>query len=172
MQPLCELWLTHWGLEMHICVGELTTIGPENGMAPSRRQAIIILSKPMLEYCWLATKYSEILIKNYILSFKKVHLKIASAKWRPICLGQHTIRLEGPYVVASSSDTTLPHYILVDHLILLSKGCRVNMVECLVFRRESISAFASTIFSHGVLNKIEGIPEAHTYWKIPFTNIN
>ena len=33
---------------MHICVGNLTIIGSDNGLLPGRRQA---LAEPMLEYC-------------------------------------------------------------------------------------------------------------------------
>ena len=33
--------LTHWGGETHICVGNLTIIGSDNGLLPERRQAII-----------------------------------------------------------------------------------------------------------------------------------
>ena len=34
------LLLTHWSRVTHICVGNLTTIGSENGLSPGRRQAI------------------------------------------------------------------------------------------------------------------------------------
>ena len=60
--------LTHWGWVGHICVDKLTIIGSDNGLAPSRRQAIIwsfdhimacrldgakplFFFEPMLEYC-------------------------------------------------------------------------------------------------------------------------
>ena len=33
--------LTHWGRVTHICVGDLTVIGLDNGLSPGRRQAII-----------------------------------------------------------------------------------------------------------------------------------
>ena len=33
--------LTHWGRVAHICVGDLTIIGSDNGLSPGRRQAII-----------------------------------------------------------------------------------------------------------------------------------
>ena len=37
--------LTHWGRVMHICIGNLTIIGSDNGLAHSRRQAY-------LNQCW------------------------------------------------------------------------------------------------------------------------
>ena len=33
--------LTHWGRVTHICVGNLTIIGSDNGLSSGRRQAII-----------------------------------------------------------------------------------------------------------------------------------
>ena len=33
--------LYHWGRVTHICVGNLTIIGSDNGLSPNRRQAII-----------------------------------------------------------------------------------------------------------------------------------
>ena len=35
-----EWGLTHWGRVTHICIGKLTIIGSDNGLLPSRRQAI------------------------------------------------------------------------------------------------------------------------------------
>ena len=35
-----KIQLTHWGRVTHICVGNLTIIGPDNGLSPNRRQAI------------------------------------------------------------------------------------------------------------------------------------
>ena len=34
-------YLSHWGQVTHICVGNLTTIGSDNGLSPDRHQAII-----------------------------------------------------------------------------------------------------------------------------------
>ena len=40
-EKFSTLVLTHWGRVMHICVGNLTIIGSDNGLAPAGRQAII-----------------------------------------------------------------------------------------------------------------------------------
>ena len=37
---------------------------------------------------------SEILIEIYTFPFKKTHLKISSAKWRPFCLGLNELKLD------------------------------------------------------------------------------
>ena len=75
--------LTHWGWATHICVGKLTTIGSDNGLAPGRRQAIIWTNAGILLIGPLGTNFSEILIGIQTFSFKKMHLKMSSAKWRP-----------------------------------------------------------------------------------------
>ena len=79
--------LTHWGRVTHICVGKLTIIGSDNGLSPGRRQAIIWTNAGILLIGPLGTKFSEILIKIYTFSFKKINLKVSSGKWRPSCLG-------------------------------------------------------------------------------------
>ena len=58
---------THWGQMTHIGVSKLP--------------AGILLSGPL----W--TKFSEILIEIPSFSFKKLHLKMSSAKWRLFCPG-------------------------------------------------------------------------------------
>ena len=79
--------LTHWGRVTHICVSDLNIIGSDNGLSPDRRQAIIWINARIL-LCgprWI--NFIEISIEIHILSLKKMHLKMASGKWRPFCLG-------------------------------------------------------------------------------------
>ena len=79
--------LTHWGRVTHICVGNLTITGSCNGLSPWRRQAITWTNAGISSIGPLATNFSEILIKIQTLSFKKMYLKISSAKWLLFCLG-------------------------------------------------------------------------------------
>ena len=74
--------LTQWGRATRICVGKLTNIGSDNGLSPSRRQAIIWTNAGILLIGPLGTNFSEILIGIQTFSFKKMHLKMSSAKWR------------------------------------------------------------------------------------------
>ena len=83
--------LTHWGRVTHICVGKMTIIGSDNGLSPERRQAIILTNAGILLIGPLGTDFSEILIAIETFSFKKMHLKISSAKWRPFCLGLNVL---------------------------------------------------------------------------------
>ena len=86
-------WLTHWSRVTHICVGKLNTIGSDNGLSPDRRQAIIWTNAGILSIGPLGTKFSEILIAIHVFSFKKMHLKMSSGKWRPSCLGLNVLTL-------------------------------------------------------------------------------
>ena len=85
------LALTHWGRVTHICVGRLIIIGSDNGLLPERRQAIIWTSAGILLIGPLGTNFSEILIGIQTFSFKKMRLKMSSAKWRPFCLGPNVL---------------------------------------------------------------------------------
>ena len=84
--------LTHWGQATHICPSKLTIIGSDNGMSPGRRQAIIWTNAGILLIGLLGTNFSETLIEIHIFSFKKMRLKVSSAKWRPFCLGLNRLR--------------------------------------------------------------------------------
>ena len=83
--------LTHWGRVTHICVSELPIIGSDNGLSPGRRQAIIWKNAGLLLIESLGTNFSEILIEVQTISFKKMELKMSSAKWRPFCLGLNVL---------------------------------------------------------------------------------
>ena len=86
----------HWGRVTHICVGKLTIIGSDNVLSSGRRQAIIWTNAEILVIGPLGTNFSEILIAIEAFSFKKMHLKISSAKWRPFCLGLNVLRKQRP----------------------------------------------------------------------------
>ena len=85
--------LTHWGRVTHICVSELTIIGSDNGLSPGRRQVIIWNNAGLLLIEPLGTNFSEISIGSQIFSFKKMHLRMSSGKWRPFCLGFNVLRV-------------------------------------------------------------------------------
>ena len=75
----------------HIRVSKLTIIASDNGMSPGRCQAIIWTNAGILLFGPLGTNFSEIFIKIYTFSFKKMHSIMSSAKWRPFCLGLNVL---------------------------------------------------------------------------------
>ena len=76
----------------HIYVSKLTSIGSDNDLLPGQRQAIIWTNAGILLIGPLGTNFSENLIEIHIFSFKKMHLKMASGKWRPFCLGLNVLK--------------------------------------------------------------------------------
>ena len=83
--------LTHWGRVTHICVSKLNIIGSDNGLSPSRRQAIIWINTEILLIWPLGTNFSEMLIEIHTFSFKKMHVKMLSAKRWSFCLGLNVL---------------------------------------------------------------------------------
>ena len=57
-----------------------------NGLSPSRHQAIIWTNAGILLILHLGTYFSEVLIWIHLFPFKKLHLKMSYAKRRPFCL--------------------------------------------------------------------------------------
>ena len=151
------LSLTHWGRVTHICVGKLIILGSDNGLSPARRQAIIWTNTGILLIGPLGTNFSEVLIGVQTCSFKKMHLKMSSVKWRLVCLGlndepapsrrQTTTQASydeiGLHIMASLAHTVLSirsvlyvidtsvlcvtAYVIRMSYILLSNGAAVHM---------------------------------------------
>ena len=93
----CQMsWLTHWGRVTHICVGNLTIIGPDNGLSPGWRQAIIWTNAWILLIGPWGTNFSEILFGIHTFSLTKIHFEnvvceMASILSRPQCVNITTL---------------------------------------------------------------------------------
>ena len=85
--PTYTLFFTHCERAMYICIFSLTIIGSDNGLAPWRCHDIIWSNAWILLIGSLETNFCEILIGIKSFSFKKMHFKISSPKWRPFCIG-------------------------------------------------------------------------------------
>ena len=85
--------LTHWGRVTHIRVSKLNITGSGNGLPPGRRQAIIWTNAGILFIRTLITNFRELLSKLHAFSFKKMNLKMPSAKWRTFCLGLNVLMI-------------------------------------------------------------------------------
>ena len=66
-------------------------IGSDNGLLPDQCQAFIWTNAGIFLIGPLGTNFSEIFIKIYIFSFKKMRLKMLSGKWRPFCLSLNVL---------------------------------------------------------------------------------
>ena len=78
----------------YICVSILAIISSDNGLAPGRHQAIIWTNAGILLIRTLGTNFSEILGEIHLFSFSKMHLKMASAKWRLFGLGLNELNVQ------------------------------------------------------------------------------
>ena len=77
---------------MHIRVSKVAIIGSDNGLSPGLHQAIIWTNDAILLIGPLGTTFSEILIGIQTFSFKKLHFKMLSAKWRLLWLGPNELK--------------------------------------------------------------------------------
>ena len=84
--------LIHWGREMHICVGEHVNISSDNDLPPIQCQTIIWTNAGILLIGPLGANLDKILIKIHTFSFKNMHLKMSSGKWRPFCLSLNVLK--------------------------------------------------------------------------------
>ena len=69
-------------------------IGPDNGLSPIRRQAIIWTNDGMLLIGPLGTNSSAILIKIQIFLLNNMRLKMSAVKWRTFCPGSNLLMQE------------------------------------------------------------------------------
>ena len=100
---LLEIILTHWDRVTHLVVNKLTIIGSDIGLSPDRRQAIIWTNDGKLLIGPLTTNFSEILIEIITFSFKKMRLRVSSAKRRPFCLGLNVLMVFSRGAILPSS---------------------------------------------------------------------
>ena len=89
----------------HICVGKLTIIGSDNVLSPGRRQAIIQTNDGVLLIEPLGTNVSEMWSEIHTFSFKEMHLKLSSAKWRPLWLGLYMLMWYNIIQIANLMET-------------------------------------------------------------------
>ena len=142
-------FLTHWGRVTHICVGNLTIISSDNGLSPGRRQAIIWSNAGILLNGPLGTNFSEILIGIQTFSFKKMHLKMSSAKWCPFCLGLSVLRcvfLSNPY----SALTAWCKQVLTNNVSqnrFFAKGCETVIRFSLLCNHENPLHILACVYS-------------------------
>ena len=130
---------THWGRVANICVNKLTIIASDNGLSSGRRQAIIWTNDGILVIWPLGMNFSEILSEIHTFSFKKMHFKTSSAKWRPFCIDLNRLRhscISTQGTIASRASVSdrhaIMHYNNAIMLFLTMTFCRLastDMIE-------------------------------------------
>ena len=82
---------------------------------PGWRQAIIWTNADILSIRPQGTYFNEILLEIQIFSFRKMHLKMSSAKWRPFCPGGDESKRDSNAKIISM---TLTHWGQVTHVCI------------------------------------------------------
>ena len=119
--------MTHWGWVTQICVSKLTIIGSDNGLSPGRRQAIIWTNDIILLIRTFRTHISEIVNEIHTFSFKKMHFKMSSGKWRPSCLGLNVLNVnKKEYKAWTSSGLMVYNYKNMIITWELLENCKTN----------------------------------------------
>ena len=129
----------------HICVSKLTIIGSANGLSPGRRHAIIWTNARILLIGPLGTNFSEILIGIQTFSFKKMHLKMSSAKRRPFCLGLNVLSVESDSLLGFPPHLTGVCWNSLNNCLQNITTKRIN-----VGRRTAIWYIWGPVYSHGL----------------------
>ena len=94
----------------HICIDNLAIIGSDNGLSPGRRLAIIWTNAGILLIGPWGTNFSELLIGIHTFSFKKIHLKMSSVKWRPFCLGLNVLISQRTCPISPTLEQTCAYF--------------------------------------------------------------
>ena len=97
--PVSNITPTHTHIYPGICWHylieaecKLTIIGSDHGLSPGRHQAIIWTNDGILLIGHLGTNFSKISSEIHTFSFKKMYLKMSSAKSQRFCLGLHMLK--------------------------------------------------------------------------------
>ena len=91
-----DTWkLIHWSWVTHICVGNLTIIGSDNGLSPDQNLVIIWTNDGTLLIRPLGTNFGEILIEIHNILLKKIGWKMMSENCWPFRLGLNVL-IPGP----------------------------------------------------------------------------
>ena len=122
------VWLTHWGRVTHICVGKLTNIDSDNGLSPERRHAIIWTNVGILLIGPLGTNFNESSIRIHTFSFKKMHLKMSSGKWRPFCLGLNVLSTMNCWDICTHTDDPTVLSYIYKTVSLTASGMMQKMI--------------------------------------------
>ena len=141
----------------HICVGNLTIIGSDNGLSPHRRQAIIWTNAGILLIEPLGTNFSENSIEILTFSFTKMLLKVSSAKWRPFCLGLNVLKMTLNWSITRKMSVVndchniyleLPNAVYIDYIIFFDKiiSRRTARIRFLLINAQQLFNFLQNYF--------------------------
>ena len=112
----------------HICFSKVTNIGSNNGLSPGRGQAIIWTNAGILLIWPWGTNFSQIFIEIHIFSFKKIYLKLSSAKVAAILCRGRWVNYNQGKTLTGYPDLTVEIYL--DHIPILVRLKRLDRFNC------------------------------------------
>ena len=171
MQVAYHSRLTHWGRATHICVGKLTTIGSDNGLSPGRRQAIIWTNAGILLIGTLGTNFSEILIDFHTFSFKKMRLKVSSAKRRTFCLGLNVLTTPFSWLMMPRHQCW-PFEMIFCHEKRITKFCNVSVRYTDVQFKSSLFFLEQCMALIIIIGNRRTVMRLHIIYSIVFVSAN
>ena len=80
-----ECSLNHWGRVTHICVGNLTIIGSDNGLSPGRRRSHYLNQYCLIVNWTLGKKLQWNQNKKANVLIHKNAYEMPPVRWRPFC---------------------------------------------------------------------------------------
>ena len=83
---LASIWLTHWGPVTHICVGNVTIIGSDDGLLPGWRQAITCTNVGIVNWT-LRNKLQWNVNPNSYIFIQETAFEYVIRKMAAICIG-------------------------------------------------------------------------------------
>ena len=145
-QPCASIIETEWRIYSSVNLPQLNHIIACRlvGAKPFSEPMLLIwnvkpFSEPML-LIWNVpseqNKFQWTLIRIQALSFKKMHLKILSAKWRPFCLGLNVFRMGMPMIMMLTILMTIAKYSEPKMIIRFAIFIKIYLINLL---RPSIS---------------------------------
>ena len=115
IQPQCVM---HWGRVTHLCISKITSIASDNGLVPSRRQAIIWSNAGILLILWNLKRNSYIFIQGN--AFENVVWKKAAILSRPQCVNTSPPRTKS--LIGRPVDVTPKHFHNQHHYSVLVRS--------------------------------------------------
>ena len=134
-----------------------------NGLLPGRRQAIIWTNVGILLFGPLGINFSEIAFEILTCSFKKMWLKVLSAKWRLYCLGLNVLKVGWTRISRNDAHIPVPFQCSV-----CDNGFTLKNL------RHYIHSFPYVKFDANSLTfcKMPNISVTHAYFTNTVVNVN
>ena len=155
---------THGDRMTHICVSKLIIIG----LSPRRHLAIIWTNAAVLLIRPLGAKFGEIAIEIHTFSFRKMHLKMSSAQWRPFFRGLNVLSKHN--VTANRLHMYFKHRVMQMSMITYDKSVTSHCIDVIMTTMASqitsLTVVYSIVYSEADQRKHQSSSSLAFVWRI------